>query len=233
MTSTVVWYWQLLQATVVTGCSRNNGKYKKTLSVDVKLGLEWESWWQLSASHRIPWLATVFLDKKTMNGSSHVTNYCVKQRSCWLAQSVGHQKGPPMNSQLTNNQLRWRHPWKSSKSSAFFKGFGRFWPRIGKKIQQKTQFPRHLFNSVSDCRFRDFRPFSVHRGKSLPLLLRWVAYNLTTSDRPELGSSGRPFGSMSRGYNRKSYHRPLWPWSLGLGPTHYYKKRQICKWVST
>ena len=50
---------------------------------------------------------------------------------------------------------------KIFKILRFFKGFGRFWPRIGKKIQQKTQFPRHLFNSVSDCRFRDFRPFSA------------------------------------------------------------------------
>ena len=50
---------------------------------------------------------------------------------------------------------------KIFKILRFFKGFGRFWPRIGKKIQQKTQFPRHLFNSVSDCRFRNFRPFSA------------------------------------------------------------------------
>ena len=27
--------------------------------------------------------------------------------------------------------------------------------------------------------------------------------------------------------------RPLWPRSLGLGPSHYYKKRQVCKRVST
>ena len=31
----------------------------------------------------------------------------------------------------------------------------------------------------------------------------------------------------------QSYHRPLWPRSLGLGPSHYYKKRQVCKRVST
>ena len=28
-------------------------------------------------------------------------------------------------------------------------------------------------------------------------------------------------------------HRPLWPQSLGLGPSHCYKKRQVCKRVST
>ena len=27
-------------------------------------------------------------------------------------------------------------------------------------------------------------------------------------------------------------HRPLWPLSLGLGPSHYYKKRQMCKRTS-
>ena len=28
-------------------------------------------------------------------------------------------------------------------------------------------------------------------------------------------------------------HRPLWPRSLGLGPSHYYKKGQVCKRGST
>ena len=60
----------------------------------------------------------------------------------------------------------------------FFKGFGRFWPRIGKKIQQKTQFPRHLFNSVSDCRFNDFHPFSVITENHWPYWsnIAWVAF---------------------------------------------------------
>ena len=81
-----------------------------------------------------------------MNGSSHVTNYCVKQRSCWLAQSVEHQKGHPMNFQLTNNQLRWRHPWKSSKSSAFLKVLAGFGQELGRKFNEKRNF--HVICSI-------------------------------------------------------------------------------------
>ena len=69
---------------------------------------------------------------------------------------------------------------KIFKILRFFKGFGRFWPRIGKKIQQKTQFPRHLFNSVSDCRFRDFRPFSTiaenHWPYTCPIVVHVYVY---------------------------------------------------------
>ena len=71
---------------------------------------------------------------------SHMTNYCTKQRSCWLAQSIGQRKGHPMNMQLTNNLLKWHCPWKSSKSSGFLKVLAAFGQELGKKFNKKCNF---------------------------------------------------------------------------------------------
>ena len=102
-----------------------------------------------------------------MNGSSHVTNYCIKQCSCWLAQSVGHQKGHPMNFQLTNDQLRWRHPWKSSKSSAFLKVLAKNWEENSTKNAISTSFVQFRFRLL----FLRFPSVFCDRGKSLALHL--------------------------------------------------------------
>ena len=105
-----------------------------------------------------------------MNGSSHVTNYCIKQHSCWLAQSVGHEKGHPMNFQLTNNQLRWRHPWKSSKSSTFLKVLAKNWEENSTKNAVSMSFVQFRFR-LSFPRF----PFVFRdRGKSLALQMIWI-----------------------------------------------------------
>ena len=88
------------------------------------------------------------VDKETANGSSHVTNYCTKQRGCWLAQSFRQRKDHPMNFHLTNNQLKWRHPWKSSKSSGFFKGFGQELGKNSTKNVISTSFVQFHFRPV-------------------------------------------------------------------------------------
>ena len=75
-----------------------------------------------------------------------MTNYCTKQRSCWLAQSVGQRKGHPVNFQLTNNQTKMAPFLKIFKILRFLKDFGRFWPRIGKKFNKEHNF--HISCSI-------------------------------------------------------------------------------------
>ena len=119
------------------------------------------------------WFSSV-ADKETANSSSHVTNYCTKQRTCWLAESIGQWKGHSVNFQLMNSQLKWCHPWKPSKSSGF-KGFSQ---ESGKKTQQKINFPHHLFNSVSDCHFHNFHSFSVITENHWPYALSSLCMSL-------------------------------------------------------
>ena len=107
------------------------------------------------------WYSVV--DKETANGSSHETNYCTKQRGCWLAQSVRQRKGHPMNFQLTNNQLKWHRPWKSSKSSGFLKVLANNWEKNSTKNVISTSFVQFCFR----LSFPRFLSVFCDCGKSL------------------------------------------------------------------
>ena len=137
---------------------------------DNKKKQNWSTSYRLRQKHwkiqeQYIWYSVV--NKETANCNGHMTNYCTKQHGCWLAQSVGQRKGHSMNFQLTNNQLKWHCPWKSSKSSGFLKVLAKNWEKMSTKNVISTSFVQFRFR----LSFPQFLSVFRDCGKSLALCI--------------------------------------------------------------
>ena len=99
------------------------------------------------------------------------------------------------------------------------------------KMQEVMQTAYHACCSVETAQLHVHNnilgALDTQQGAFLILLSLTAAVD-TTDHQILLKHPEQRFGTCGTAL----HHRPLWPWSLGLGPFSLYKKRQACKRVS-